>query len=116
MKTVKNIAKNDLEIGIEGFDYLFPAGVAVACEDNIADFMAERCPLFEIERLSVGKEGENVPRVTTKPTKVFVKRVAENDMVINRQPKDDTVPADLMPNGTDSDGIVWDSKLEKDTP
>jgi len=115
MKSVKNIGTTDLEIGFEGLDYTFPAGKAVACEDEVGDFIKERCPLFEVERLSVGKEGDKVPRIEKKPTKVYSAPENKESMVVNRREVNDTeMPGE--PKGIDADGVEWIGPgLEKDT-
>ena len=117
MKTVKNTATTPLEIGINGIDYTFPAGEIVACEDEIADYIKSQFELFEVERLSVGKEGDAVPRVGEKPSKIYTKAPSPTQsMFVKKIQKNDTSPKEEQPNGVDADGVEWVGQgIEKDT-
>ena len=117
MKTVKSTATTDLEIGFEGSDYKIPAGALVACEDEVADFIKETCPLFEVERLSVGKAGDEIPRIEKKPSKVYVQqKPPEQSMFVSKNKVDDTVPPTIQPDGIDQDGVEWvGGEVEKDS-
>jgi hypothetical protein len=116
MKTIKNTADTKLEIGFEGFDYTILPGELVACEDNVADFIKETCPLFDIERLSVGKEGDEVQKVKKEPSKVYTKPTIIQDMVTTKRKTDEMQPFEEIPNGIDNDGVEWVGPgVEKDS-